>query len=102
MFARVSWLNVKKQNCFHIIFLAYFENADFQKKYVTLQLKKQQVMKTKFLLTMASLLLAANSFAKVDSHLQHSFYVLISKEKLISKYLPGEYRGLFLYRKNAL
>ncbi|GHT25941.1 hypothetical protein AGMMS4957_21300 [Bacteroidia bacterium] len=44
---------------------------------------------------------AGNEIALFDFHLQHSFYVLISNGRLISKYLPGEYRGLFLYKKNA-
>jgi hypothetical protein len=43
-----------------------------------------------------------NEIALFDSSLQHSFYVLISKEGLISKYLPGEYRSISLHKKRVV
>ena len=37
-----------------------------------------------------------NELALYDESLQHSFYLLIGRDGLISKYLPGEYRGSIL------
>ena len=39
---------------------------------------------------------SGNELALYDESLQHSFYLLIGQDGLISKYLPGEYRGSIL------
>jgi TonB family protein len=41
-----------------------------------------------------------NEIILFDTHLQHSFYVLVGKDRLISCYLPGDFYGLSLYRIN--
>lgn len=42
-----------------------------------------------------------NEIALFDSYLQHPFYVLLGKDCLISCYLPGDFHGMVLHRKNS-
>jgi hypothetical protein len=38
-----------------------------------------------------------NELALFDENLQHFFYVMVNKDGLISKYLPGDYKGCSLF-----
>jgi TonB family protein len=42
-----------------------------------------------------------NELSLFDVNLQHFFYVLTGEKGLISKYLPGDYRGMYLFIKKA-
>jgi TonB family protein len=68
-----------------------------------LEIKKEN----KYVLSFQGLLLAegiwkrdGNELLLFDKASQHTYYVLIAKEGLIGKYLPGNFNNLILYEKN--
>jgi hypothetical protein len=93
---RKNYKNVNKT--FFPLYFGIYENEQGFKLYI-LQNNKYKLEFKDIILSEGTWLRRGNEIELKDLYLKHSFYILINGKMLISKLLPGDYKGLSLKKK---
>jgi len=93
---RKNYKNVNKT--FFPLYFGIYENEQGFKLFI-LQNNKYKLEFKDIILSEGTWLRRGNEIELKDLYLKHSFYILINGKMLISKLLPGDYKGLSLKKK---